>query len=331
MSAPCLPVRHSKKRKKNGRSSADAEAETASTTFEDISTMDAAEYLARVVRQAKEMPDVFEQGVATKDDLSVSSSSNNLGRIPQHLKNHVPIDGSAASLQYLISGRASLTPPPSQNHLPKDTDGWIQNSIQNFERLKLFMEDCRSKGIGGKKTQRIPLPAMKDRDGWHFFCIGKEGLQTDDELATGAGSATNDETATEEPKWKASGVPDNGHQPTIRLLTQMDQVLVRRVVAHLSYFLCQEKVPLTAQLASWLYGLLARLEKPIHRDDASILFGLLKALTLARSKAEIDPSIGPSNPAESKLARWNLLIVLIGIYFEQGANVVMTLTSKKVS
>jgi survival of motor neuron protein-interacting protein 1 len=98
--------------------------------------------------------------------------------------------------------------------------------------------------------------------------------------------------------------------PGGQLVCQIDQVLIRRVLSHLSYYICEGWSPLTPQWSSWIYALLARLEKPIHRDDAATLFGLLKVLTLARSKLKADD--------RNNLARLNTLIVLIGIYFEQG-------------
>jgi len=75
---------------------------------------------------------------------------------------------------------------------------------------------------------------------------------------------------------------------------------------------------LTPQRSEWLYALLARLEKPIHRDDAAILFGLLKVLTLFRSKLKATD--------RNTLARLNTLIILIGIFFEQGGGVSRLMT-----
>ena len=58
---------------------------------------------------------------------------------------------------------------------------------------------------------------------------------------------------------------------------------------------------------------LQSLEKPVHRDDAAILFGLLKDLCLSRAQAEIN-----TMDAEKKILKaWNVLIVLVAVYFEQ--------------
>ena len=64
----------------------------------------------------------------------------------------------------------------------------------------------------------------------------------------------------------------------MQLLCQMDQVMVRRVLSHYTHFVHVGEVCINKQLSKWIYALLARLEKPIHRDDAAVLFSLLKDL-----------------------------------------------------
>jgi survival of motor neuron protein-interacting protein 1 len=126
-------------------------------------------------------------------------------------------------------------------------------------------------------------------------------------------------TAGEEttlPEWHRD-IPTAGHPPTVKVVSQMDQVLVRQALSHLCHYVGQGW-KLTAQRTSWIYALLARLEKPIHRDEASTLFGLLKVLTMARSKMNL------SVQGRGELSRMNLLIVIVGVYFEQGASIVMS-------
>ena len=303
MSQPCLPIR-----RKRGNN------EVEKSGFDDLENIDGAEYLARVVKQAKTFPEFL---VASKDN-------NETNEMPKILRDHIPIEGSAASLSYLISGRASLTPPPTKDHLPKN-QAWIEATINNFEKLQTYLENCKKEGIGGKKTDRIPFPQMKDRSGWHIFCVGKDDASGNVNSYFGGEDddcdANNDDTLFEDdadlPEWRKAGIPVDGHSPSVQLLCQMDQVLIRRVLSHLSHYVCEGWSPLTPQRSSWIYALLARLEKPVHRDDAAVLFGLLKVLTLARSKVNADDRDG--------LSRLNTLIVLIGIYYEQGGGVVMTL------
>ena len=69
-----------------------------------------------------------------------------------------------------------------------------------------------------------------------------------------------------------------------------------------------------------MYALLSRLEKPIHRDDAAMLFSLLKVLTKTRARTK-------PNEKEN-LAKLNVLILLIGVYFEQGGGVAGVMSIK---
>ena len=332
MSAPCLPVVHRKKRKRNdnvsngvapddgpsdgeekefGHDDDDDDVET----FDDIETMDAAEYLSRVVHQAKKLPEVF-----------VAPASDDTDSIPERHRNYVAIDGSAASLSYLVSARASLTRPPSAAYLPEQPSEWWEVTLANFERLRDYLEECRLKGIGGKLTDRTAFPPMKDRAGWHMFCVGSDEANgnsnayfgddySEVEKSENSPIVGNNEAAEDIPEWQKD-IPARGHAPSVRLLAQMDQVLVRRVLSHLTYY-TRQGWELTAQQSAWIYALLARLEKPVHRDDASTLFGMLKVLTLSRSKLDMTRN-------RKDLARLNVLIALIGVYFEQGANTVMT-------
>jgi survival of motor neuron protein-interacting protein 1 len=93
----------------------------------------------------------------------------------------------------------------------------------------------------------------------------------------------------------------------------MDQVMVRRVLGQLAYYVKEGWSPCCPQRAAWIYALLARLERPIHRDDAAMLYGLLKKMTLVR--AEMKPN---EEQGRADLARLNVLIAIVGISFEQG-------------
>ncbi|KAL3934176.1 MAG: hypothetical protein SGBAC_010051 [Bacillariaceae sp.] len=339
MSQRCLPIpRHhpNRKRRRNNSSNDDVTNENSDSTtpaaagFGSIETMDATEYLFQVVQQAKGLPDVF---VAAEEKDAKAS-------FRQQESDFVPIDGSAASLSYLLSGRTELMRPPSIHHLPKDCSRWMEQSITNFECMRHYLATCKEQGIGGKKTKRLAFPAMKNQDGWLTFCLGANWNTEEVQQLDGndVNMADNDTTATEStateesiPLWKRD-IPEKGHEPWVRIVLQIDQVLLRRVLAHVGHFICndldkrlqkQDEVRHSHAL-KWMYSLLARLEFPIHRDDAAMLFQLLKALTRARSclvfptnaKTSTTPASGEQ--AQKRLAEWNLLIVLIGVFFEQG-------------
>ncbi len=139
-------------------------------------------------------------------------------------------------------------------------------------------------------------------------------------------------------------VPPNGYEPTTPLLCQFDQIIIRRVINHHLHYLCKGS-QMTKQRGKWIYALLARLEKPLHRDEASCLTSLLRELCRIRSELKVedlkdanDDDLDQNELCRSMdedvevvkglkmdgvsrekdvLAILNTLIVIIGIYFEQ--------------
>jgi survival of motor neuron protein-interacting protein 1 len=309
--------------------------------FHGVESLSATEYLARVSQQAKSMPNVFTESALVEKGDEILPISHHGGSKRKRHHTLVPIDGSAASLAYLLSRRASLTPPPSQRHLPINVDVWTKLVILNFEKLRKYLEDCRNSGVGGRHSNRKPLPPMKERASWHVFCVGLDETNNGiidngktpgkDQRDEGASDVHPTKHHVEHKKsaskpltsspWKAN-LPKDGFIPTTQLLCQMDQVMVRRVISHLTHSVHGGCMVGSNKLAVWLYALLARLEKPIHRDDAAVLFSLLKDLCLTRSKVELDSDV----IADAELSKLNTLITLIGVYFEQGGGVSGVLT-----
>jgi survival of motor neuron protein-interacting protein 1 len=293
---PCLPVNN--KRKANGE---------LSKSFEnvDIQNIDAQEYLEMVVQQANTLPEVFTSPYHTDSPSS------------KHRTIETPIHGSAASLSYLVSDRTHIRQPPSAAFLPKVPEQWVDHTLSNFSCLREYLERCHAQGIGGKETNRLHLPPMNDRSGWHIFCVGvddargNEGSYFDDHDMNSEETKAGDDGEVKPPTWM-SDLPTKGYAPSASLLLQMDQVLVRRVRSLLIYYIKDGWAPTSAQRAEWIYGLLSRLERPIHREEAAVLFGLLKSLT--QTRADLDTTI-----SRQELARVNVLIAIIGIYFEQGS------------
>ncbi|CAB9526389.1 Survival motor neuron (SMN) interacting protein 1 (SIP1) [Seminavis robusta] len=343
---PCLPV--PRRRKRQG-----TKTTSSNDDFGDIATMDASEYLSRVIQQSKQLPDVLvtQQQQQTKKKKKKQRCLD------------VPIDGSAASVLYLISDRTVLVPPPSARHLPPQTETWIQQTLANFTQLRTYLTSMKQP----KPNRKQPVPPMSDRPAWHIFCLGEteargnvgdyyceddnnkadenppkaqpqklENLETKistneettrkDEPAKAKESSIaqdppkttqdddikEDQTTTVEEPWRHN-LPPGGYEATTSLLLQLDQVLVRRVIAHLAHYICHEDYRISSKRSLWLYALLACLEKPIHRNEAAVLYSLLKTLTHRR--ASMTMSTTTNDPL---LAHINTLIVLVALYFEQG-------------
>lgn len=311
--------------------SGDPDAEIDS--FDNVESMSAAEYLAKVSQQAKHMPTFFVSGPqeAKEESITTEKTTASLHNKPSSCSTKstfVPIDGSAASIAYLFSRQSFLAVAPSEQHLPPNVPLFSRTCLENFQRLRNYLEQCQAQGIGGKQdSNRRPVPPMKCRDSWYTFCCGPASCGDDDakkesdsalkeevpqsatEMADSEsiGNPTDSTSIVDVPLWK-SNLSLNGHAPSVRLVLQMDQVMVRQVLSHLAFSFRTSSS--NGKLLEWIYALLARLEKPVHRDDAAILFGLLKDLCLARS--QLDCKNGTKD-----LKAWNVLIVVIAVYFEQ--------------
>ncbi|KAL7465269.1 hypothetical protein ACHAXS_005595 [Conticribra weissflogii] len=137
-------------------------------------------------------------------------------------------------------------------------------------------------------------------------------------------------------------VPQNGYEPTSSLLLQLDQVLTRTLFHHHVHYFCEWKFPLTRRRAAWIYALLARMEKPWHREECCAVRRVLRECCSRRweltipiiskySSHEVSTNQNVHQPAGSKehesgvgetnemLASLNTLIAICGIYFEQSA------------
>lgn len=104
---------------------------------------------------------------------------------------------------------------------------------------------------------------------------------------------------------------DRGVQPTLPLLLQLDQVLTQRILLFLIDFV--EEHGLRSTVSEWIYALLTRVEKPLHRDIVAALRQLFRKC--CKLRAEL---IEDNNETFSEtLASLNLLIAITGNYFGQ--------------
>ena len=312
---PCLEVPSLRRRKRDNDAVDDSVGDSPLVmAFDDIESMDAASYLSRVRAQARRLPEISKASPVQPTTKRMKRSDDEV------------ITGSAASLHYMLSSCSSssatngsgIQPPPSLQQIPANANQWVDQTMASFSRLRRYLEQCQSQGVGRDKSQRILVPSMKDSRGWCTFCVGEgsdDDNDKDDNTNNGDGA----------PAWRTN-LPAHGYTPTVSLLLQLDQVMVRRVLGHLTDQFCEYHQkrrapasrpdglePMHERLLSWLYALTARLERPIHRDDAVTLYTLLKTLTAAR-RATLPTTL----LNRRKLAILNVLIVVVGIYLEQG-------------
>jgi survival of motor neuron protein-interacting protein 1 len=243
-------------------------------SFDDVDAMEASEYLQRVAQQARGIP-----------DTSLVASP----KTPQssHKSHYEVLDGSAASLQYLLSTHF----PRPKERIQHET-AWINQALKKFVQLREYLDLCHQQGVGGKGHRFLAaVPSMKDRAGWIQFCTGHvEEATDDDEAATSAA-------------WRETLPPEGYHNPLVQLVCQLDQVMIRRVLQHLA-----SSSQLTgSSFYLWCYALLARLETPLHRQDAATLRKLVVNVAQIRAAC-----------SDNRAAK-NLLLVAAGLYFGQAS------------
>lgn len=177
--------------------------------------------------------------------------------------------------------------------LPRTPDAvpaaWARSVLADFSDLRRSLEEKGALGVGGKHGPRMAVPRLKDSRGWHRFCFGE----------TEAFPESEDE---EDSLWP---VHDRGTAPSVRLLLQFDFVMTQKLVALHAGWL--ESTTLSRNRALWLYALLARLHKPLHRDTCAVLRQLVKRLLALRATTE---------DAAALMA----LLVLAGRYFDQASS-----------
>ncbi|KAK1736865.1 SIP1 domain-containing protein [Skeletonema marinoi] len=353
------------------------------TTIEDLNTIDASAYLAWVNSQAGSLPSVFVAETQTDDNNNdTSDDKKNTDTATTAERKDDPIDGSAATLQILLSKQMDIMPPPSNRHIPpacnaatfhingespvntaasetqNDTNNntcsnWVSTTISSFSKLRSYLEtqDALQKQNNDdtQLIRKVAVPKMKDRTGWHVFCLGREEAfgnqggyfeeidseneQSKEESCKDKHDNVSDEVQpnndaaekeTNISTYNPDNVPSDGHKPTSSLLLQIDQVLTRVLFHHHVYFLCEWKFPLTHQRAAWIYALLARMNKPWHRDECCAVRKVLRECCSRRWELSL-PQEGDGSTVENdrkweQLAMLNTLIAITGIYYEQGSN-----------
>lgn len=340
----CLPLPNSKERKTllKGKNKTNNDVEqqkgvddgsiSGKLRIKDLSEMSALEYLAQVHEEARKIPSI--STALSSTSTKVEQNQETALSINEMKEPCSPaIDGTSASLQYLFSQNTSLpkAPPYPSPFLPKDIMNWVDSVLSDFSHLRLYMERCASLGVGAGRTIKN-LPPMKDKFSWHAFCLGKD--ESEGNVNNYFDQSDNDDEEESDIEGEDDSMGDSnnvrtskqiqkeGHPPTLQLLLQMDQVMTRRVLSHHVYFL-QNKWEATASRMLWIYALLSRIEKPLHRDDLHVLRSLLRECCRRRWDLFQDNKPGfnhveCTSDKSSSVKGLNLVICIVGLYFEQG-------------
>jgi len=251
----------------------------------------AEDYIRRVVREAQQLPDVFV--AKDKDKLLVSSGSSVRTR-PREV--------------------ASGSKGPLRDHLPSRE--WIDQQVADFSDLRLKMVRHRAalkevRSVKGKRGDDViaKTPKLKNKQGWACFCFGKDFWNR-------VVKARGDESVTEEEsksgKRSQSDFDDLevGEEPLVSYLAKYKpSQIISLLELHAEWIRDLEQV--SVEQASWLYAILALVEKPLHGDDIATIRSLAKAARDQRRRDCLQPV------HRGGVNHLNLLICIVANYFEQ--------------
>lgn len=369
-----------KKRKHNDNDASSATLNETST-IDDLADVDASTYIAWVNRQSEALPSVFVANQYNEEDtkpkashqeepidgsaatLHVMMSKQMEIHPPPSVRHLPPINTQNANN---VTDEQSTVSPEQRN-----CSQWISSTISNFSELRSQIEKAQAQTI--IQRRKIVVPRMKDRAAWHVFCLGKNEAsgnvggyfeESEEELDEMKGAedevdgfevceedTKKEQAPKEQPEldpsiYNPQLVPPNGYKPTLSLLLQFDQVLTRFLFHHHIHFFCEWKSPLTRNRAAWIYALLARMEKPWHREECSAVRRLLRECcarrhelilpdgdcniadivvhdTMEKQCTTLESNACSEQNGDAKtweqLALLNTLIAITGLYYEQGS------------
>ncbi|XP_015686182.1 gem-associated protein 2-like, partial [Protobothrops mucrosquamatus] len=137
-------------------------------------------------------------------------------------------------------------------------------------------------------------PRTDDEEGWKKFCLGEKlYLELTDQILSDENPGID---------YVQIGFP-----PLLSIVSRMNQATVTSVLEYLKNWLVEKEF--TPELGRWLYALLACLEKPLLPEAHSLI------RQLARQCSEV--RVLEENKNDEKVSALNLLICLVGRYFDQ--------------
>ncbi|XP_040266892.1 gem-associated protein 2 isoform X4 [Bufo bufo] len=141
----------------------------------------------------------------------------------------------------------------------------------------------------------VRQPSTEDEESWKKFCLGER-------LYSDLAAALNTENLNTGIDYIKVGFP-----PLLSIVSRMSQATVTSVLEYLVNWF--EETDFTPELGRWLYALLASLEKPLLPEAHSLIRQLARRCSQVRS--------GVKHREDERVSALNLLICLVGRYFEQ--------------
>ena len=308
----------------------------------DVSNLTAEQYMAWVREEADELPSVVRVEVECENFSRQTKYMPEIDAIeecPEHLQ---PTEDWVCDVLYAFSElRLTLDRLGSDKEnkersvkVPamKDANAWScfclgVPHVDDSEGGKDMEDDGAEAGDTKMDTnmneeeQEDPLLALLQSKKRALELVDNAAMNEDGEVIEERGKDKGKKNGAEEKeksyeKWE--GVYN--HQPTTALLLQFDQVLTQRLLSMHVDWLCETDesrlYPLEKR-GQWLYGLLARLEKPLYQDAAAVVRRLYRRCCALRFSLGIEDSSDILS-FDSDIAAINVVISITGSYFRQG-------------
>jgi len=192
------------------------------------------------------------------------------------------IDTKKFKAQTIQYSNDSGCPPAPEGCLP--TKEWQHHQVAQFSELRTRMvQHIARSAKAGNITKPRNLPSIDKEDEWSAFCYGP----------------ASDETGAKE--------DGKGTRPLVSIIISLNQYQVETLLEYNIRWL--EEKEFSQQRGQWLYALLIKLEKPLIPEVCSLLRNLARICTTARANVK--------SPEDQLVPQLNLLICLVGRYFDQ--------------
>ncbi|KAH0620522.1 hypothetical protein JD844_021056 [Phrynosoma platyrhinos] len=177
--------------------------------------------------------------------------------------------------------------------------------LKKKQTVNISLSGCQPAPVGYSPTLKwqreqvahfsaIRQPKSDDEEGWKKFCLGEKLYL---------------EAAVQVSSDDSEGIDyvQIGFPPLLSIVSRMNQATVTAVLEYLTNWLAAKEF--TTELGRWLYALLACLEKPLLPEAHSLI------RQLARQCSEV--RVLEENKNDEKVSALNLIICLVGRYFDQ--------------
>ncbi|XP_025028882.1 gem-associated protein 2 isoform X2 [Python bivittatus] len=171
---------------------------------------------------------------------------------------------------------------------------WQQQQVAHFSAIRQSVNKHRNHWKAQHLDSNVTMPRSDDEEGWKKFCLGEKlYLEITDQISSDENPGID---------YVQIGFP-----PLLSIVSRMNQATVTSVLEYLTNWLVEKEF--TPELGRWLYALLACLEKPLLPEAHSLI------RQLARQCSEV--RVLEENKNDEKVSALNLLICLVGRYFDQ--------------